>query len=444
MEVIKPGHHRQGMRDGRRSVPSGGLGLARPQIHRARQRGVSPTLLLRVNGATQPADQGGPLSLGCLVPGDLQQPQQPEPAQHIMGTTATGQRADITQHPIPQVPAHRRHHITRAVHYQIRQRGYLPGNHSPGTRHIAAALGQFPAELLSLIVRQHPPNSTGSTGRKRRDSAVNGSSAAIDLLAVPRMSAGGGVNGARVSRFDQWALTATVAYPVADGDPIAAPQGPAFPVLYEPATLLITALRIVCGGSVVVTRSMFAQADDEFPIVQGVSATLTAFDGADNDRPTYLLADALDAFRSAYTALSLPAVQADRSLQITIRRLVFAGSRSVDADRLIDLTMSAEALFVKRANLPRGSKGDKIAAGAAALLSGDPELGADGDQIRAFMTAMYRARNAEMHGDDRPYTRLQLLDGTPTDSMPRVLSDAEKLMRRAILTVLAEYTAPAR
>lgn len=62
------------------------------------------------------------------------------------------------------------------------------------------------------------------------------------------------------------------AYPVADGGPIAAPQPPAFPTLYEPANSLITALRIVCGGSVVATRSMFAQADDEFPIVQGVSA----------------------------------------------------------------------------------------------------------------------------------------------------------------------------
>jgi hypothetical protein len=125
-------------------------------------------------------------------------------------------------------------------------------------------------------------------------------SAAIDHLAVPRTSPAGGVNGARVSRFDQWALTTTAAYPVADGSPIAAPQAPVFPALYEPATLLITALRIVCGGSVVATRSMFAQADDEFPVVQGVSASLTAFDSADNGRPTVLSAAALDAFRATY------------------------------------------------------------------------------------------------------------------------------------------------
>jgi hypothetical protein len=56
------------------------------------------------------------------------------------------------------------------------------------------------------------------------------------------------------------------------------------------------------------------------------------------------------------------------------------------------------------------------------------------------MTTLYRARNAEIHGDDRPCPHLHLLDGTPADSMARVLSDAERLMRRAVLTVLAEYT----
>ena len=266
-------------------------------------------------------------------------------------------------------------------------------------------------------------------------------SAAIDHLAVPRMS-GTGVNSVHVSRFDQWALMRSRTYPVADGSPIAAPQPPAFPTLYEPATLLITALRVVCGGSVVATRSMFAQADGEFPIVQGVSAIMNAFDRADNDRPTYLMTDALDAFKGTYMALSLPGVQADRSLQVALRRLVFAGSRSLDTDRLIDLVMSAEALFIKRANLPRGTKGDKIAAAAADLLAGDPELNAEANRIRAFMGTLYQARNAEIHGEDRPYPSLHLLDGQPTDSMPRVLNDAEKIMRRAILTVLAEYTSP--
>ncbi|GII65337.1 hypothetical protein Skr01_54220 [Sphaerisporangium krabiense] len=51
---------------------------------------------------------------------------------------------------------------------------------------------------------------------------------------------------------------------------------------------------------------MPAQADDEFPIVQGVPAMSSAFDAADNNRPTYLLTYALHALRATYTALSLP------------------------------------------------------------------------------------------------------------------------------------------
>lgn len=265
-------------------------------------------------------------------------------------------------------------------------------------------------------------------------------SAAINHLAVPRMF-GGGVNGARVSRFDQWALMTTRAYPVADGRHIASPQPAAFPTLYDPAVALVTALRIVCGGSVVSTRSMFAQIDTEFPIALGASATLTAFDSADNDRPTYLLTDQLDAFRTTYAALGLPDVQADRTLQTSIRRLVFAGSRSADADRLIDLMIAAEALFFQRANLTGFTKKDRIAGAAAGLLDGDPELNATADQIRAVVATAYMARNAEIHGDGQSYSPLHLLDGTPTSSMPLFLDDAEKIMRRAVLAVLAEHTA---
>jgi hypothetical protein len=266
-------------------------------------------------------------------------------------------------------------------------------------------------------------------------------SAAIDHLAVPRMS-GGSVNAARVSRFDQWALMTARAYPVADGRPIARPQPPAFPTLYEPATVLITALRIVCGGSAVTTRSMFAQDHTEFPIVLGTSAMLTPFNGADNNRPTILLTDKLDAVRTTYSALSRPDIQADRTLQAAIRRLVFAGSRSVDADRLIDLMTAAEALFIKRANPTGLGKGDKIAHAAADLLDGDPDLDATTDEIRAFMVTAYRARNAEVHGDGEPYADLHLLDGNPTASMPLFLDQAEKIMRRSVLTILGKQSPP--
>jgi hypothetical protein len=130
---------------------------------------------------------------------------------------------------------------------------------------------------------------------------------------------------------------------------------------------LVTALRIVCGGSVVSTRSILAQDESEFPFVRSSSAMMTAFNSADNGRPTHLMSDALDVFLAAYSALGLPNVQADRSLQVA------------------------------------------------------------------------EARNAEVHGDDQPYAPLYLLSGAATDSLPKMLDDAERVMRRAVLVVLEEH-----
>jgi hypothetical protein len=259
--------------------------------------------------------------------------------------------------------------------------------------------------------------------------------AAIDQLAVPRM-VGGSVNGVRISRFDQWALTSARAYPVVarHGDS-QAPTAPAFPTLDGPARRLVTALRLVCGGSVVTTRSMLAQSDDEFPIVPSYTAIHSAFDSADNERPTLLMTDALDQFRAAYIALGSPHVEADQSLQVAIRRLVLAGSRNTDSDRLIDLSVSAEALFIKRANLPNGTKGDKIAAGAANLLAAVSELNAN--SVETVMKALYQARNAEIHGDGQPYAPLYLVAGSPATSLSEMLNDAERIMRRAVLLVLS-------
>jgi hypothetical protein len=236
--------------------------------------------------------------------------------------------------------------------------------------------------------------------------------------------------------FDQWALTSARAYPVVarHGDS-QAPTAPAFPTLDGPARRLVTAIRLVCGGSVVTTRSMLAQSDDEFPIVPSYTAIHSAFDSADNERPTLLMTDALDQFRAAYIALGSPHVEADQSLQVAIRRLVLAGSRNTDSDRLIDLSVSAEALFIKRANLPRGTKGDKIAAGAANLLAAVSELNAN--SVETVMKALYQARNAEIHGDGQPYAPLYLVSGSPATSLREMLNDAERIMRRAVLLVLS-------
>jgi hypothetical protein len=266
-------------------------------------------------------------------------------------------------------------------------------------------------------------------------------SAAINSNAVPRMD-GGAVNNARVHRYDQWALMTAHEYPVVAGDHQGSTsQAPLLPVLDEPAARLVTGLRLVCGGSVVATRSMSAQADDEFPFVPSGTAILSAFTGADNDRPTILLPAAADAVRNTYSALGLPQVRADKSLQVAIRRLVFAGSRSLDGDRLVDLMTCAEALFIKRANHTSNAKGAPVAQAAAALVADDPELSTNGAHLKRFMLMAYRARNAEVHGDDQPYAPLHRLSGAPTTTLAHVVTDAEHIMRRAISTVLDEHAA---
>ncbi|WP_051362475.1 hypothetical protein [Amycolatopsis thermoflava] len=88
--------------------------------------------------------------------------------------------------------------------------------------------------------------------RPMTDNQVN---RAIQALAVP-VEFSGGPNSVQVSRFHWWAVMREQGYPVRSykqGMP-EQPQAPDFPRLEEPAQRLVTALRIVCGGSVVATR----------------------------------------------------------------------------------------------------------------------------------------------------------------------------------------------
>jgi hypothetical protein len=261
-------------------------------------------------------------------------------------------------------------------------------------------------------------------------------SAAIDHLAVPRMS-GGTVNSAHVSRFHQWALAQTTTHPVVAGHNPPEPATPsAFPALQEKAARLVTALRIVCGGSVVASRSMYAQASGEFPIVSGTSAIMSAFDPADEQRPTVLTRDDLNAVLRVHQQLGLTEIQLDKQLQVAIRRAVFAGSRALDGDRLVDWMTAAESLFIKRARITGPSKGKPMATGAAAFLADDPVLGASSAQIEAFMREAYNARNAEIHGDGDPHPNMLLLSGKPTNSASLMVADVERLMRRTLVLVL--------
>jgi hypothetical protein len=83
-------------------------------------------------------------------------------------------------------------------------------------------------------------------------------SAAIGCYAVPAEFAGG-PNTVTVSRLHQWALTRQRSYPVCSSAEVPAqPIAPRFEPLTDSATRLITALRLVCGGSAIATRALHA------------------------------------------------------------------------------------------------------------------------------------------------------------------------------------------
>jgi hypothetical protein len=143
-------------------------------------------------------------------------------------------------------------------------------------------------------------------------------SRAIQVLAVPAEFSGG-PNSVHVSRFHQWAVMREQGYPVRSYKQRMPeqPQAPDFPKLEEPAQRLVTALRIVCGGSVVATRPIHAQHDDDFPPTVDGSAALPAVVAADISRPTQVLTDEqAEAVREVYEMLGNAVVQEDRSLQV--------------------------------------------------------------------------------------------------------------------------------
>lgn len=270
-------------------------------------------------------------------------------------------------------------------------------------------------------------------------------SRAIKVLAVPA-EFGGGPNSVQVSRFHQWAVMREQGYPVRSykqGMP-EQPQAPDFPRLEEPAQRLVTALRIVCGGSVVATRPIHAQHDDDFPptIKQGTTL-MSAVVAADISRPTLVLTDEqVETVREVYEMLRNPVVREDRSLQVALRRFVFAGSKAQPEDRLIDLVICCEALFLKRHGTEGPQKGAPAAANAGRLLAGDPLLDVGREQVERFVRAAYRLRNAEVHGDHPVRRSMTLLRGATTEDLARFVEDLGLVVGRALHLVLSELSRP--
>jgi hypothetical protein len=147
---------------------------------------------------------------------------------------------------------------------------------------------------------------------------------AIRVQGVPG-EFGSGPNSFEVYWLNQWAPVTERSFPVHSGKQ-AQPDQPAatpFPTLLEPAARLVQALRIVCGGSVIATRPIYAQHDQDFPADLGATAALPPVGLADLDRPTWLLdSQQAEDVREVFRLLSEPAVEGNRAMQTALRRLV--------------------------------------------------------------------------------------------------------------------------
>lgn len=139
-----------------------------------------------------------------------------------------------------------------------------------------------------------------------------------------------------------------------------------------------------------------------------------------------------------------PSVERTESSLGQRSRFVFAGSKAQPEDRLIDLVICCEALFLKRHGIEGSQKGAPAAVNAGRFLADDPLLNVEREQVERFVRAAYRLRNAEVHGDHPVRRSLTLLCGATTEDLAQFVEDHGLVVRRALHLVLSELAYPAR
>ncbi|MFF0062104.1 hypothetical protein ACFYRC_11195 [Streptomyces sp. NPDC005279] len=249
-------------------------------------------------------------------------------------------------------------------------------------------------------------------------------------------------NSLMLSRFHQNALVFERDFPVHSGHAQHPDAGAPSP-FDAAANRMLIALRIVCGGSVTYGRPMSMQHQEDFDPHRYASSLLTQVQHPAEDRPTLLIDMAkVKQLHEVYALLGEPRVQGERFLLNALRRLVMAGSRALPEDRLIDLCITAESLFIHHSGLPRRrEKREHLVAGAKALLTGDSELDTEDRHIEQLIQDAYRRRNTEMHGDVATGA-LRRLDGTTTSDLHALVGDLERLLRRAAHLFVIKAVAP--
>lgn len=159
--------------------------------------------------------------------------------------------------------------------------------------------------------------------------------------------------------------------------------------------------------------------------------------GRPSDRGQFALAEGdLDEFRFLWATLTGGLLQTKRFIAASLRRFSTAADRDSLDDSIVDLTISAESLFLSEAGSPqdRGELGFRLALRAAVFIDW-PDYSRR--EVFDLATTAYRRRSAVVHGgvvgNTAPLPRQSA--GVP---IPQFGQAVEELMRRAIRKSLRE------
>jgi hypothetical protein len=246
-----------------------------------------------------------------------------------------------------------------------------------------------------------------------------------------------------VSRYNQCALTHTQPAMLVSGLRSATPTvaGPAAEEMVAAGHRLVTALRLAVGGSVQASRPIrhFANSPLDPP---GGHVINTAVALNDPQRACVVHGEHLDALRFAWNHLD-SAIASDRTLEIALGRLVFAGGRLDAVNRLFDLMIAAEALLEStRTSSKKQRTGVRIGIMVNNTPGASMALGATADQILAFCDAAYKARNDAMHSN---WPTSQAFIGLAGDIRQEatVVDDVIRFVASGVIRARRELFAPA-
>jgi hypothetical protein len=227
---------------------------------------------------------------------------------------------------------------------------------------------------------------------------------------------------------NRWGITHETLLPkiVAPGSAIEESSLPERVDIERVALDLVTALRLVCGGAV--THGI-ALRQDRSPVTfpgRGWSFRWRQITLPSDGRSCVLNEGDVSRVHEVMTAITTRRVQGNKALQTAIRRLRDCVLKLEPEDRLVDLVIAAEALYLSDVSGDISELSHRASL-RAALFSDHHSR----DAARKFMKRAYEARSKVAHGKSVETNRLVLLDGSKP-SLAGFIDELEGFMRAAV------------